>query len=182
MEASCPSTWWWWTTNPTENHWCTPHTLRREAFWSGPWPSFSYYESNIIMHAYDMNVPLLHFIDLIISWWESWCSWIPCPRPLVAWRQKACAENANVLFWPAYWYRLETSLNTKQFIESTTWRHSVVSLVFKEPPTVSQLSFHLEVKCSQTNRNCEVFSAQAAFRGVLFGAKARLNNSNPHFN
>ena len=100
-----------------------------------------------------MNVPLLHFIDLIISWWESWCSWTPCPRPLVAWRQKACAENANVLIWPAYWYGLDTSLNTKQFIESTTWRRSLVSLVFKEPPTVSQLSFHLEVKCSQTNRN-----------------------------
>ncbi|CAL8374025.1 unnamed protein product [Boreogadus saida] len=48
--------------------------------------------------------------------------------------------------------------------------------------TTGQVSFHLEVKYNQPDRNSQVFSAQTPFRGVLFGAMTRLNNSNPGFN
>ncbi|CAL8396500.1 unnamed protein product [Gadus morhua 'NCC'] len=48
--------------------------------------------------------------------------------------------------------------------------------------TTGQLSFLLEVKYNQPDRNSHVFSAQTPFRGVLFGAMTRLNNSSPDFN
>ncbi|CAL8396497.1 unnamed protein product [Gadus morhua 'NCC'] len=48
--------------------------------------------------------------------------------------------------------------------------------------TADQVYFNLEVKYNQPDRNCQVFSAQTPFRGVLFGAMDRLNNSNPDFN
>ncbi|CAL8299963.1 unnamed protein product [Lota lota] len=48
--------------------------------------------------------------------------------------------------------------------------------------TAGQMSFDLEVKYNQPNRDCELYPAQAAFRGVLFGAMTRLANSDQDFN